>query len=116
MVKLVLLVTDVFDAGASDTLNAAHIILEQFLVGQPNFATNHDLVGRRKCFAGNTCLWLLRQKRIENRVRNSVADLIWVAFGNRFRSENIVFAYHVTCSISYNPPRQEAVVAAFVPA
>ena len=68
VVELVLLIPDVFDAGARDILDAAHVIVQFFSVGKPNLTTDHHAVRRGKGFCGDPRLGFFRQKGIQHRI------------------------------------------------
>ena len=84
VVKLFLLVADVFDASADDAVDLAHVFFEFGLVSKTNLATDYNAVRCGKCFCGNACLRLFAQEGIENSIRDTVADLVWVALRNGF--------------------------------
>ena len=94
MVELVLLVADVLDAGARDILDLVHVVGQSPLIGQADLAADHDAVGGGECFAGDTGLGFLAQEGVKDGVRNPVADLVGVALGNGFRSEDVVLPCH----------------------
>ena len=89
-VEFVLFVTNVFDRATDEVRHGVHVFSKFGLIRQANFATDYDTICGRKGFAGNAGLGLFSQKCIKNGVRDTVANLIRMAFGNRFRSENIV--------------------------
>ena len=73
-VKAILFIADIAHAFARDILDTA-----QNRAGAPHFATNDDKIGGGKCFTPYPADRILGQKRIENGVRNPVANLIGVA-------------------------------------
>ena len=68
VMEFFLLVSDVFDTGAGDRINPAHIILELFLIRQANLATDHHTVRRGKRFTGHAGLWFLGYECIKDRI------------------------------------------------
>ena len=58
--------------------------------GAAHFAGQHDLVGRRQRFAGDARIRIGRQIEIEHRVRNAIAHLVGMAFGNGFAREQVI--------------------------
>ena len=109
-VELVLFVSDVFDTGARNAVPLTHELGQSVRVGQPDFASDDDLVRCGKSFAGDAGLGFLGQHCIKDSVRNPVADLVGVALAHALGGEHIVLAAHGKCSIKMTPPRQEAVV------
>ena len=47
-----------------------------------DFTGDHHKTGLREGFASDAAVWVLCQTRIEHAVRNSVAQLVWVSFGD----------------------------------
>ena len=93
-VKLLLLITDILDAVAHDTVDAAHELLKLVLVRQPDFAANDHAVGGGEGLAGDPRQRLFGQKGIQNGVRNPVAHLVRVPLGDGFRGEDVVKSAH----------------------
>ena len=81
-VELVLLIADVFDAGARDRINLAHILGELGLIGEADFAADDDTVCCGKSFAGDAGFGLLCEEGVEDGIRDAVADFIRVTFGD----------------------------------
>jgi len=92
--EMLLLVTDILDAVAGNLLDPAQIFIQPGFVRQTNLAADDNTVSGRKCFAGNAGFRFFGQKGIQHSVRNAVAQLVGVTFGNGFRGEGIVLTGH----------------------
>src|SRR6056300_1503077 len=79
VVEFILFIANIADTVPRDFVGPAHVFGQFGLVRQAHFATNNKAVGGGKCFAGNAGLGFLDQERIQDRVRDAVADLVWVA-------------------------------------
>ena len=95
VVELILLIADVFDAGAGDVFDTGQIFVKLGLVGQTDLTANHDAVGGGKGLGGDPRFGFLADESVEDRIGNPVADLIRVPLGNGFRSESVVLTGHV---------------------
>ena len=98
VVELVLLIADVLDAGARNAVDAFKVFIQLFCRGQADLTADDDPVGRGKGFTGHPRFGFFRQKRVQNRVGNAVADFVGMTLGNRLRSKGVVLAVHEKCS------------------
>ncbi len=88
-VEALLLVADVADGGAGEILDLA-----EDRVGPANLAGDDDAVGGRQRLAGDARLGHGRQIGVDDGVGDAVADLVGMAFGDRFAGEQIIAARH----------------------
>ena len=89
-VKPLLLVANLTHAGARDLFY--HRVGDR--VGSPHFAGEHDAVGGAKGFDGDARMGVGAEKFVDHGVGDSVADLVGMAFGNRFAGEKILALTH----------------------
>ena len=87
-VELVLLITDIPDAGARDLVDAAHVFRQFVLIGQAHLAADHNTVGRGKGFARHARKRILIKERIQHRIGNLVGNFIGMSLGNGFGGKN----------------------------
>ena len=109
-VETVLLVSDAFHSFARDLLDPAHDMFRA-----AHLTADDNAVRGGKGLTCNAREWLLRQKCIDDRIRDLIADLVGMALGYGFRSKGVVLACHVKALRIklYSPQKQEA--AAYEP-
>jgi hypothetical protein len=97
--EFVLLIPNVADTRAGDIFDTAHVVAQLILVGQTNLAADHNAIGRGESLASNARFGFFGQKRVQDRIRDTIAYFIRVTFRNGFGGENIVLTGHDKCSI-----------------
>ena len=101
--KGILLIANIFDAIARNAIDPFQILGQLSLVAQTHFAANNHSVRRREGFGGHTGFRFFGKKGVQNSVRNSVAYLVRMPFGDGLRGKDVALAGHERCSIKGQP-------------
>ena len=96
-VEAFLLIADFPHGGPGDLLDMAGVDLAVGIDQRrraADLAGDDDPVGRRQGLAGHPCLRVGAQKPVDDGVGNPVANLVRMAFGDRFAGEQVVCTWH----------------------
>ena len=93
-VEFLLLVADLADAVAGDLADPPHVVAEPVTIRQPDLTPDHHHARGGEGLAGDPGVGLFRQKRIQNGIRDAVAQLVRVPLRNRFGGEDVIRSCH----------------------
>ncbi|OIQ74220.1 hypothetical protein GALL_441340 [mine drainage metagenome] len=90
--KLLLLVADVFDAIAHDTVHAVHEGVEFLGVAEAHLTADHNAAGGGKGLTRDARIRLFGQKGIKDSVRDTVTDFVGVTLRDGLGRERVILA------------------------